>query len=147
MQTVQCKHVLGYLWVQHVLGYLWVPVGTLGYLGVLNAHEQCIFWVLNAHEQCICVLLMFYDVLRCFTMFYDVLSTITSQYSCLFVFRMVALRRMFDADADNNFIAQVVELAVLDEQNYNDADIMVSVGKQLNWYVKSLLYMLVVLVV
>jgi hypothetical protein len=80
-------------------------------------------------------------------MFYDVLSTITSEYSCLFVFRMVALRRMFDADADNNFIAQVVELAVLDEQNYNDADIMVSVGKQLNWYVKSLLYMLVVLVV
>ena len=43
---------------------------------------------------------------------------------------------MFDPDADNNFIAQVVELAVLDEQNYNDADIMVSVGKQLNWYVK-----------
>ena len=65
----------------------------------------------------------------------DVLSTITNT-NVFFVFRMVALRRMFDPDADNNFVAQVVELAVLDEQNYNDADIMVSVGKQLNWYVK-----------
>jgi hypothetical protein len=63
-QTVQCKHVLG---------YLWVPVGTLVYLGVPLGVE-CTRAVYFLGVECTrAVYLCPVDVLRCFTMFYDVL--------------------------------------------------------------------------